>query len=129
VKEYLLAWQRYGDFSGRTRRREFWIFNLLHGLILLAFVLLGIWSAPAPNADPPLGIIVLIVVYLLAAAVPHLAITARRLHDVGYSGWMQLLALIPYVGGLILLIFNLLDSVPGENRWGGNPKFNTSYGR
>lgn len=123
-----MAWQLYGDFSGRTRRREFWMFSLIHGLILLALALLGLWLAPAPKDSPPVAILLLSVVYLLAAAVPTLAITARRLHDAGYSGWMQLLGLIPYVGGLIVLIFNVLDSAPGDNKWGPNPKTSPAGG-
>ena len=60
--------------------------------------------------------------YTLAVLIPSLAVAARRLHDTDRSGWWQLIALIPLIGFIILLVFFCLDSKPGENRFGPNPK-------
>lgn len=63
----------------------------------------------------------LLVIWSLGVIVPSIAVTVRRLHDAGYSGWMVLLALIPWVGGIIVLIFTLLVSQPSDNKWGAAP--------
>ena len=61
-------------------------------------------------------------VFYLAVVVPSIAVTVRRLHDVGYSGWLVLLALIPWVGGLILLVFTLLPPSPAGASTTGAPR-------
>ena len=60
--------------------------------------------------------------YSLAIIVPSLAVTVRRLHDVGRSGWWILISLIPLIGGIVIFVFMVLDSHEGENRFGPNPK-------
>ena len=64
----------------------------------------------------------LIFVYAVAVFVPSLAMSVRRLHDTGRSGWFLLLNLIPYIGGIIVFVFSVLDSQPGANQYGPNPK-------
>jgi uncharacterized membrane protein YhaH (DUF805 family) len=59
---------------------------------------------------------------VLVVFVPGIAVTARRLHDIGKSGWMLLLAFIPCVGGIILIVFFATDGNPGDNQYGANPK-------
>jgi uncharacterized membrane protein YhaH (DUF805 family) len=54
--------------------------------------------------------------------IPGLAVTVRRLHDTGRSGWWVLVGLIPVIGFIILLVFMVLDSQPASNQWGPNPK-------
>ncbi|MEF2278572.1 DUF805 domain-containing protein [Deinococcus sp. YIM 134068] len=66
--------------------------------------------------------LVLTVVYGLAVLLPSLAVGVRRLHDTGRPGWWLLIGLVPFVGGIVLLIFYVLDSQPGSNTWGPNPK-------
>jgi uncharacterized membrane protein YhaH (DUF805 family) len=61
-------------------------------------------------------------VFVLATFIPTLAVTVRRLHDTNRSGWWVLLEFVPIVGGLVLLVFMMLDSQPGANRFGPNPK-------
>lgn len=63
-------------------------------------------------------------IFVLAAIIPAFAVGARRLHDTGKSGWLQLLVLIPLIGYIILLIFYVQDSASGENKYGPNPKEN-----
>ncbi len=61
-------------------------------------------------------------IYALAVLIPGIAVSVRRLHDIGKSGWWILISLVPIVGVIILLVFTVLDSTPGENQYGPNPK-------
>ena len=66
----------------------------------------------------------LIIVYLydLAVLIPGLAVSIRRVHDIGKSGWFILINLIPIVGFIIWIVYMATDSQPGENKYGQNPK-------
>ena len=61
-------------------------------------------------------------IYLLAIILPSLAVAVRRLHDIGKSGWMILISLIPLIGGIWLLVLLVTDSNSGDNQYGPNPK-------
>lgn len=118
---YLEAFtQKYADFSGRSRRTEYWMFMLFH---ILAIFALAIFSAIL-NSSESLSVVlsVLLIIYVLGSFIPALAITIRRLHDTGKSGWFYLLTFIPYIGGIILLVFTAQDSENMHNKWGPNPK-------
>jgi len=110
---YLEALKKYTQFSGRANRKEFWMFFLTNMLII--FGLLAIDAGFFGNDDPQKSI--LVSVYNLATIVPYLAISVRRTHDVGKSGWFVLIPLY----NLILLISsgdineNKYGSVPVEN--------------
>ena len=60
--------------------------------------------------------------YSLAILIPSIAVGVRRLHDTGRSGWWLLIGLIPVLGSIVLIVFFVLDSEPGENAYGANPK-------
>ena len=110
---YLGVLKKYAVFSGRARRKEYWMFFLVNFIILL---LLGLIEAA-------LGLpAVLTFLYTLAVLIPHIAVGVRRLHDTGRSGWWLLLSLVPLVGIFIVLFFLILDGQPGENSYGPNPK-------
>lgn len=64
--------------------------------------------------------------YSLAILIPGIAVSVRRLHDTDRSGWWLLIGIITVIGVLVLLVFMVLDSSPGENRFGGNPKNETA---
>ncbi len=64
---------------------------------------------------------VLMIIYGLAVLVPSIAVVVRRLHDTGHSGWWYLISFVPYVGGIVLFVFLLLASTPGDNVYGPNP--------
>ena len=122
---YLKVLQQYGDFNGRARRTEYWIYNIINSIIggLLFFLdyLLGTTIDFLDLGEGnSLGILYL--VYALFVFIPGLAVAVRRLHDVGKSGWMLLIALIPLIGAIWLLVLYLTDSNPGENKYGPNPK-------
>lgn len=106
---YLDGLKNYTGFSGRAHRTEFWMFALIN--FVVAFVIAVI---PVVNFLSPL--------YALAVLLPSLAVAMRRLHDTGRSGWWLLLLLIPVLGWAVLLIFYCIDSEPGENAFGPNPK-------
>ena len=110
---YLGCWKKYAEFSGRARRKEFWMFVLFNFLVSIA---VGIVDGILGTNGALGGL------YSLAVLIPSLAVAARRLHDTDRSGWWQLIALIPLIGVIILLVFVCSDSKPGENRFGPNPK-------
>ncbi|MDX5630496.1 MULTISPECIES: DUF805 domain-containing protein [unclassified Brenneria] len=110
---YLNVLKNYVGFSGRARRKEYWMFYLFN--IIVSFVIAIIDSALGLNA-------ILLLIYSLAILLPGLAVTVRRLHDIGKSGWWILISMIPVVGGIVLLIFTCQDSQPAENQFGANPK-------
>ncbi|MEH6498642.1 MAG: DUF805 domain-containing protein [Pseudoalteromonas distincta] len=116
---YLEVLRKYATFTGRARRKEYWFFALFNLLIMLvlSFIdgMIGLYSIEA-------GLGVLSGIYTLAVLIPSLAVTVRRLHDIGRSGWWLLIAFIPLIGALILLIFTVLDSKPGSNQYGPDPK-------
>ncbi|NLA05360.1 MAG: DUF805 domain-containing protein [Firmicutes bacterium] len=115
---YVEVIRKYAVFEGRARRKEFWNFALLNAVIFIALnyidVVIG-WNANT-------GVGVLGWLYSLFVLVPSLAVLFRRLHDTGRSGWFILFNLIPVVGLIVLLVFVCLDSQPGENQYGPNPK-------
>ena len=117
---YVLAWQRATDFSGRSRRKEYWYFNLFNGIV---FVFLFLCAVPLGEHEKPamlpLGVMF---VYSLVVMVPSLSVIIRRLHDIGRSGWWYFIAFVPVIGGIILFVFTLLDSEPFANQWGPDPK-------
>jgi uncharacterized membrane protein YhaH (DUF805 family) len=108
---YKEAFEKYADFSGRSRPAAYWMFVLFHvGVFVLAAIL-----------DAILGTgLVFIALYWLASIIPSLAVGSRRLHDTGKSGWVQLISLIPF-GSIVLLIFLIQGSQPGPNQYGPNP--------
>ena len=121
---YLKVLQQYADFNGRARRKEYWIYNIINSIIggILFFLdyMLGTTIVKVAGAGISLGILYL--VYALLVFIPGLAVAVRRLHDVGKSGWMLLIALIPLIGPIWLLVLYLTNSNPGENKYGPNPK-------
>ena len=120
--------RRYADFNGRSRRKEYWMFYLLSVLLVLPpYMLLGIFGGNDHGAGlmfAPIAIVsgLALAVVGLALFIPSLAVQVRRLHDQDKSGWFMLLALIPAVGGLILLVLNCLEGTRGPNRYGPDPK-------
>jgi len=111
---YVKVLKQYSDFSGRARRREYWMFVLANFIV---GIVLGIIVAILPKIG---GVIQGL--YSLAVLVPSLAVCVRRLHDIGKSGWWMLLCLIPLIGGIWLIVLFCQDSQPGANQWGENPK-------
>jgi uncharacterized membrane protein YhaH (DUF805 family) len=121
---YMMVMNKCTLFDGRSRRKEFWIFVLLNILIIPVLFFVA-FTAFGTTEHPPLTEVALFIpfaLFILAIIIPGLAVTVRRLHDTGKSGWMILLCLIPIIGGIILLVFTMIDSDPGPNHYGPNPK-------
>ena len=116
---YLQVLKKYAEFSGRARRKEYWMFSLFNVIFMIvAMILDNILGTTA--GELPYGVFYFL--YALAVFIPGLAVTVRRLHDIGKSGWMILIALIPIIGAIWLLVLMVTDSNPGENQYGQNPK-------
>jgi uncharacterized membrane protein YhaH (DUF805 family) len=109
-----VVFENYANFAGRARRSEYWWFTLAN---LIVWIVLVVLSAAVRVFS------VLELVYLVALIVPSLAVTFRRLHDTDKSGWWILIGLVPFVGGIILLVFMCTDSTPGTNRYGVSEKY------
>jgi uncharacterized membrane protein YhaH (DUF805 family) len=116
---YLMVLKKYAQFSGRSRRKELWMFALFNMLIFLVLDILGIVLRENALGKIILG---LLAIYALATLIPGLAVCIRRLHDTDKSGWWILICLVPIVGPVVLLVFYVLDSQPGANQYGPNPK-------
>jgi uncharacterized membrane protein YhaH (DUF805 family) len=108
---YLKVLKQYADFSGRARRKEYWMFFLFN--VIFAFV--------ASILDGALGSVIVSILYMLAMFLPGLAVTVRRLHDIGKSGWWIFISMVPLIGSIWLLILLCTDS-DADNEYGENPK-------
>ena len=110
---YIKALKNYAVFGGRARRTEYWmfvLFNMIVAVILAAAE--GLLGGPG----------FLNTIYSLGVLIPSLAVSVRRLHDTGRTGWWLLVGLIPLIGFIVLLIFFVKDSDPEDNEYGSNPK-------
>ncbi|MFV8569865.1 DUF805 domain-containing protein [Marinobacter sp. SBS5] len=116
---YLEVLKKYAVFSGRARRKEYWFFILFNIIISLV---LGVIDGFTGSYSEAAGLGLLGGIYSLAVLIPGIAVTVRRLHDTGRSGWWFLIVLVPVIGALALLVFMVLDSKPGQNQYGSNPK-------
>lgn len=118
---YLMVFRKYAQFGGRSRRKEYWMFGLMNMVVFA--VLYGTGTVALLNRSTGLSVLIFLLcgAYGLAALIPGLAVSVRRLHDTNKSGWWLLLCLVP-LGALIILIFDCLDSDPGDNQYGPNPK-------
>lgn len=110
---YMDVLKKYAVFSGRACRTEYWMFFLFNFTITLA---LGLVAGILKGAG------VLSALYSLAVLLPNIAVSFRRLHDTGRSGWWLLISFIPLIGAIILIVFFVTDSQPEKNQYGPNPK-------
>lgn len=101
----------YFDFEGRVTRQAFWMFALMSIIFL---VIASMVSETLAN------------IFAVALLLPHLGLTARRLHDIGKSGWWQLIGLIPFMGLLIIIVLLARSGVSGPNEYGADPRVGTS---
>ncbi|MFJ6636480.1 DUF805 domain-containing protein [Streptomyces sp. NPDC091376] len=111
---YLDVLKKYAVFSGRARRKEYWMFVLFNFIAAVVLYALDLALGTAP---------VIYGIYVLAVFLPSLGVMIRRLHDTDRSGWWFLIAFIPLVGAIILLVFLASEGKSAENKYGTNPKF------
>lgn len=112
---YLEVLRKYSEFSGRARRKEYWMFQLVNALIFALLVAGALITKSRPL------FFLLVLGYALATFVPGLAVGVRRLHDIDFTGWWLLISLVP-LGGPVLLVFHLLEGSPGPNPYGPDPR-------
>ena len=111
--------KKYACFSGRARRQEYWLFVLFN---LIASIIIGVIAGVLVRVTNVTAFAFLGTIYNLAVLIPGFAVFVRRMHDIGKSGWWWLIAFIPLIGIIVLIVFCCLDSQPGENQYGPNPK-------
>ena len=116
---YIDVLKKYAVFSGRARRKEYWFFFLFN---LIISIILNLIDNATGTFDPETGVGILGTIYLLAVLIPAIAVTVRRLHDTGRTGWWILISFIPLIGAIVLLVFLVFDSEPESNQYGPNPK-------
>jgi uncharacterized membrane protein YhaH (DUF805 family) len=110
----LVVLGRYAQFDGRARRAEYWWFTLA------TFILFMIVFVVSAIVKP---LFFLSFILWIGLIVPSIAVAIRRLHDTDKSGWFILFGLIPFIGGIILLIFMVTDSTHGTNQYGTSEKY------
>lgn len=140
----ILPFKRYADFKGRSRRKEFWMFQLLYWIVSAAFLAMifagipwGEMGGSGAGGPPDFGYLIIVGlslygIWYFATLIPFMAVTVRRLHDRGLSGWwyagLLLLGFVPllnaltFPGYLVLLVFLCLDGEEKPNKWGASPK-------
>ena len=109
----LVVLERYAKFDGRAGRAEFWWYALANIVVYVALLILAQITGL---------FLILYFLYALAMIVPGIAVAIRRLHDTDKSGWLMLIALVPFVGGIILLVFMILEGTSGPNQYGPGPE-------
>lgn len=109
---FIEVFQKYADFGGRAKRSEFWSFAIVDTIIRIALFVLALQVS--------WWLLALLSLYGLVVFIPGWAVTVRRLHDTGRSGWWLLLSLVP-LGVLVLFIFYLMGS-DGDNEYGPEPR-------
>jgi len=117
-------WKNYATFKGRARRSEYWFIQLFLVLTNLAafFIDLALLGGDLERIMAMGGGGIVGLVWILATIVPALAVLIRRLHDTDKSAWWVLIGLVPFAGGIVLLVFTVQDSTPGDNKHGASPK-------
>jgi uncharacterized membrane protein YhaH (DUF805 family) len=126
MEEMFAPFMRFGDFSGRSRRMEYWLYTVFHSVVLILLIV-GMFSFPRTGggltgmSDTSLNFLTLAMFWVLLTLIPTLAVTVRRLHDANFSGWLLLIQFVP-LGGLALLIMLLMPGTKGPNTYGHDPR-------
>ncbi len=117
---------RYAEFSGRSRRREYWLFAIMQTFVSIILAA-GFFGAVVENQgndglnSSALNFLTLLIFWAAATFIPHLAVTVRRLHDINMSGWVYLINFLPF-GSLVLFCMMFIDGTKGPNGYGADPK-------
>ena len=126
------ALKKYAVFSGRARRREYWLFILLFWILIIVAgyidYAMGNFNTVSDTANSngvnfnfeDTGF--MIPLTYLALIIPSWSVIVRRLHDIDKSGWWSLLNFVPFIGQIVLFVWSLINGTTGENRFGPDPK-------
>ena len=123
MKWYLEVLKKYATFNGRARRTEYWYFVLFN---IIISIVLAIVDGMLGSFSTERGVGLLEGIYSLAVLIPGIAVSVRRLHDTNRSGWWLLIVFVPLIGVIVLFVYMVQDSQPGENQYGPNPKLVTA---
>jgi uncharacterized membrane protein YhaH (DUF805 family) len=116
---YLAVLKKYAVFSGRARRKEYWMFYLFNMIFAFAAIILDMILGTASDR---IGYGFFYMIYMLAVFLPSLGLSVRRLHDVEKSGWFFLIGLIPLIGAIWLFVLTCTNGTVGINKYGPDPK-------
>ncbi|MFD9333199.1 DUF805 domain-containing protein [Streptomyces sp. NPDC060028] len=105
--------KKYADFSGRARRQEYWMYTLFTVGIVIVLAIIDFSLDTYP---------LFVGLYVLATFLPSLAVTVRRLHDIGKSGWWYFIGAVPFIGGIWLLVLTATEGQAQPNEYGPSPK-------
>ncbi len=124
---FIKVLRNYAVFDGRARRKEFWMFVLFNIIIGIVISIIDNILGTTYKVDSFLGantikIGILNSIYSLGLLIPSIAVSIRRLHDLGKSGWYYLLVFIPLIGSIWLIILFATQGNSGENAFGPDPK-------
>ncbi|WP_375396222.1 DUF805 domain-containing protein [uncultured Sphingomonas sp.] len=126
MEQMLVPLRRYADFQGRSSRSEYWMFAL--GIVILYALMAGLLAlvvAGMPRGGGTMAVVYLLyavfAIVLLGLIVPSIAVQVRRLHDQDKTGWLVLIGLIPYLGGIVVLVLMCLPGTKGPNKFGPDP--------
>ena len=118
----------YANFSGRARRREYWMYVLVQSIIMIGLMILdSILGLDFELQGISLGYGYLYSIGGIVHFIPSLAVLVRRLHDVGKSGWFYFIGLIPLIGAIWLLILFCTEGQKQDNKWGPDPKVQINF--
>ena len=113
----------YANFSGRARRKEYWMYVLVQSIIMIGLMILdSILGLDFELQGISLGYGYLYLIGVIVHFIPSLAVLVRRLHDVGKSGWFYFIFLIPIIGIIWLLVLYCTEGQKEDNKWGPDPK-------
>lgn len=118
MEYFLQAFKKYAVFTGRARRKEYWMFVLFQ----MIFAIIAMVLDHLLGTEVQFGSGILYALVSLGLFIPGLAVTVRRLHDVNKSGWFFLIVLIPLIGAIWLLVLDCTEGTLGENKYGPDPK-------
>ncbi len=110
---YIKVMKNYANFNGRARRKEYWMFVLFN--IIFGIALLVIDTIIGTGA-------VFYAIYLIGVIVPSIAVSVRRLHDIGKSGAWFFISFVPLIGGIWFLVLMVTEGNLGQNQYGPSPK-------
>ncbi|GAB3169943.1 DUF805 domain-containing protein [Myceligenerans halotolerans] len=132
VESIRTVMSKYADFNGRARRSEFWWYYLAYIVVIsvlyfLVIIPTAVMSASDPTGSeelPAFAVVAMLLLFAVAVGflLPTIAVVVRRLHDTDRSGFFYFMGFIPFVGGIILLVFLAGSGTPGPNRFGPDPK-------
>lgn len=120
MRSYFDGLLRYFEFSGRSTRRQYWLFSLFSLLVAILALLSDRWFGCVPLTSSYWGPMTVFVAFF--HTLPGITVTVRRLHDIGRSGWWYWIGLVPLVGGLLLLVWMCWPSDDYANDYGEHPR-------